>query len=89
VTDLIPDLPPTAGRTYETDTEEAVDTISCLPYVNGREKYEGLPCIAAAFIYYVSITGITGTKLTLDPAIVAYVADQGASRIPPLPLVSA
>jgi tryptophan synthase alpha chain len=67
---IIPDLPPDeAEGLMRLTRRKPFDTIFLLAPTSTDERIRKVCRASRGFIYYVSITGITGTKLTLDPAI--------------------
>ncbi len=72
---IIPDLPPDeAAGLIRLTRKEPFDTIFLLAPTSTDERIHKVCHASRGFIYYVSITGITGTKLALDPAIGAHIA---------------
>lgn len=67
---IIPDLPPDeAGDMMRFTSPNALATIFLLAPTSTRERIKKIAKASSGFIYYVSITGITGAKLTLDASL--------------------
>lgn len=59
---LIVDLPPDEGRTLRTEAErEDVAVVPLLAPTSGPERERQILSTATGFIYYVSVTGVTGS----------------------------
>jgi tryptophan synthase alpha chain len=64
---IIPDLPPEeAGSLIKNCRSRKVDTIFLVAPTSTGERMKKIAAASQGFIYYVSMTGITGTKLTLE-----------------------
>jgi tryptophan synthase alpha chain len=64
---IIPDLPPDeAGDFIKLSRKAALDTIFLLAPTSTEDRIRKVTKAASGFIYYVSITGITGAGLLLD-----------------------
>ncbi|MEW6570954.1 MAG: tryptophan synthase subunit alpha [Nitrospirota bacterium] len=64
---IIPDLPPDeAGEFIRHARKAAVDTIFLLAPTSTEKRIKKVVKASRGFIYYVSITGITGSLLSLD-----------------------
>jgi tryptophan synthase alpha chain len=69
----VPDLPPDeAEGIMKLARKKPFDTIFLLAPTSTEERVRKVARSSSGFIYYVSITGITGSKLALDPAIEAH-----------------
>lgn len=67
---IIPDLPPDeAGDVIKYSRKFLVDTIFLLAPTSTEERIKKVVKASSGFIYYVSITGITGSRLILDGSI--------------------
>jgi tryptophan synthase alpha chain len=72
---IIPDLPPEeAEGLVMCAKKKPFDTIFLLAPTSTEERIKRVAHASRGFIYYVSITGITGTKLSLDPSIGSHIA---------------
>lgn len=72
---IVPDLPPDEARNLIHFSKKAgLDTIFLLAPTSTDQRIKKVSALSTGFIYYVSITGITGSKLSLDPAIEAHIA---------------
>ena len=72
---IIPDLPPEeAERLIAHAKKRPFETIFLLAPTSTEERIKKVARASRGFIYYVSITGITGTKLSLDSSIDAHIA---------------
>jgi len=67
---IIPDLPPDeAGGFAKLARKSALATIFLLAPTSTEERIKKVASASTGFIYYVSITGITGAQLLLDGSI--------------------
>ncbi len=64
---IIPDLPPEeAGSLIKSCRAQGLDTIFLVAPTSTEERMKSIVSASRGFIYYVSMTGITGTKLSLE-----------------------
>lgn len=71
---IVPDLPPDeAGNIINLARKRPFDTIFLLAPTSTEARIKKVCHASRGFIYYVSITGITGSKLSLDPEIDAHI----------------
>jgi tryptophan synthase alpha chain len=64
---IIPDLPPEeAGSLIRNCRSKNIDTIFLVAPTSTEERMKRIVTASRGFIYYVSMTGITGTTLSLD-----------------------
>jgi tryptophan synthase alpha chain len=71
---IIPDLPVEEGRDFiKISREYKLDTIFLIAPTSTEKRIKKIICECRGFIYYVSITGITGAKLILDKNIVEHI----------------
>jgi tryptophan synthase alpha chain len=64
---IIPDLPPDEAADFiKLSREATLDTIFLLAPTSTEDRIERVARASSGFIYYVSITGITGADLLLD-----------------------
>lgn len=67
---IIPDLPPDeAGELIKLSKEQGLSTIFLLAPTSTTDRIKKVAKASTGFIYYVSITGITGSKIMLDSSI--------------------
>ena len=67
---LVVDLPPEEAGEMKTHTDRAgLDLIFLLAPTSGPERIDSIVKHATGFIYYVSLTGVTGVRSTLDHSI--------------------
>jgi tryptophan synthase alpha chain len=67
---IIPDLPPDeAGELMRFTNPNAFATIFLVAPTSTRERIKKIAKASRGFIYYVSITGITGSRLSLDASL--------------------
>ena len=67
---IIPDLiPDEAGDFIKTAREYGLDTIFLLAPTSTEDRIKKVVRASTGFIYYVSITGITGARLSLEDSI--------------------
>ncbi|NJD55085.1 MAG: tryptophan synthase subunit alpha [Nitrospirae bacterium] len=72
---IVPDLPPDeAEGLIRLSRKKPFDTIFLLAPTSTEERMQKVCHASRGFIYYVSITGITGTALSLDPFIGSHMA---------------
>ncbi len=82
---IVPDLPPDEAEGLMRLTRgKPFDTIFLLAPTSTAERIRKVCRASRGFIYYVSITGITGTKLALDPSIGAHMAQIRAFSATPI-----
>ncbi|HUT83410.1 MAG TPA: tryptophan synthase subunit alpha [Thermodesulfobacteriota bacterium] len=71
---LAVDLPPEEAGELKTFTDQAgIDLIFLLAPTSTEERMRLIASHASGFIYYVSVTGVTGARSTLDKDIERYV----------------
>ncbi len=71
---IIPDLPPDEAADLIRPARRArLDTIFLLAPTSTEERIRKVAKASTGFIYYVSITGITGSSLLLDGSIEGYI----------------
>jgi len=64
---IIPDLPPDeAGDFIELSRKASLDTIFLLAPTSTEERIRKVTKASSGFVYYVSMTGITGSDLLID-----------------------
>ena len=67
---IIPDLPPDeAGSFIKLSRKAFLDTVFLLAPTSTTERIKKVARASRGFIYYVSITGITGSRLLLDGSL--------------------
>jgi tryptophan synthase alpha chain len=67
---IVPDLPPDeAAHLIRISKKAGFDTIFLLAPTSTEERIGRVAAVSRGFIYYVSMTGITGSKLSLDASI--------------------
>lgn len=72
---IVPDLPPEeAGVLRKNAGKAGFDTIFLLAPTSTEERIRTVAGASTGFIYYVSITGITGSELAMDPMIESHIA---------------
>ena len=72
---IIPDLPPDeASPALGIARRSGFDIIFLLAPTSTKDRIRKVARASGGFIYYVSITGITGANLSLDPAIGEHIA---------------
>jgi tryptophan synthase alpha chain len=72
---IIPDLPPDeAGNLIPYAREESLDTIFLLAPTSNTERIKKVAKASRGFIYYVSVTGITGSRLLLDGSLEIFIS---------------
>ncbi len=64
---IVPDLPPDEAEDFiQQSRKAAIDTIFLLAPTSTEDRIKKVAKASSGFIYYVSITGITGASLLLD-----------------------
>jgi tryptophan synthase alpha chain len=72
---IVPDLPPDeAGGLLSFSKNTAFDIIFLVAPTSTDERIKKVARTSRGFIYYVSITGITGSKLSVDSSIGSHIA---------------
>jgi tryptophan synthase alpha chain len=72
---IVPDLPPDeAGNLIGYCRTTGIDTIFLLAPTSTEERIKKVVQASRGFIYYVSITGITGANLSMDASIGSHIA---------------
>jgi tryptophan synthase alpha chain len=72
---IVPDLPPEeAGNLLSFSRKAGLDLIFLLAPTSTEERIKKVSKASGGFIYYVSITGITGAKLSMDSSIESHIA---------------
>jgi tryptophan synthase alpha chain len=72
---IVPDLPPDeAANLLRFSRKAALDLIFLLAPTSTEERIKKVSKASGGFIYYVSITGITGAKLSMDSSIESHMA---------------
>lgn len=72
---IVPDLPPDeAGNLITYCGKSGLDTIFLLAPTSTEDRIRKVARRSTGFIYYVPITGITGSKLSLDASVEAPIA---------------
>lgn len=73
---IIPDLPPDeAVNLIRSSKKVSLDTIFLLAPTSTPERIKKVAKASRGFIYYVPVTGITGSKLLLDGSIELYISE--------------
>ena len=72
---IVPDLPPDEADNLITYSRKSgLDTIFLLAPTSTDSRIQKVSRASSGFIYYVPITGITGSKLSLDASIESHMA---------------
>ena len=72
---IVPDLPPDeADNLIRLSRKSNFDTIFLLAPTSNEDRIRKVSKASSGFIYYVSITGITGSRLSMDSSIESHVA---------------
>lgn len=73
---IIPDLPPDeAGNLIRSSRKASLDTIFLLAPTSTPERIKKVAKASRGFIYYVSVTGITGSRLLLDGSMETLISE--------------
>ncbi len=71
---IVPDLPPDeAGALIRFSKKKGFDMIFLLAPTSTEERIRKVSRASSGFVYYVSITGITGARLSLDASIKSHI----------------
>jgi len=82
---IIPDLPPEEAEPWRRVAKKAgVATIFLAAPTSGPERLKKLGRLTRGFLYYVSVTGITGARTELPPELIQELAE--VRRLVPCPL---
>ena len=69
---IIPDLPPEEAGPWRVAAAKAkIDTIFLAAPTSGAERIKPMGRLTKGFLYYVSVTGITGARVELPPDLAA------------------
>jgi tryptophan synthase alpha chain len=72
---IVPDLPPEeAGIMRKSAKKVGLDTIFLLAPTSTEDRIRTVAKASTGFIYYVSITGVTGAQLSMDVAIESHIS---------------
>ena len=72
---LLVDLPPEEARSFKTNTTaKGLDVIFLLTPTSDDERIEKVARLGSGFIYYVSVTGVTGARKSVDDSVFSSVA---------------
>jgi tryptophan synthase alpha chain len=73
---IVPDLPPDEAESFIVPSRSAsLDTIFLLAPTSTPDRIKKVAKESRGFIYYVSITGITGSRLLLDGSMEALISE--------------
>ncbi len=73
---IIPDLPPEeAKELISASRKKGLDTIFLLAPTSTKERIKKIASASSGFVYYVSMTGITGSQLALDDTFKRHIED--------------
>jgi len=71
---LLVDLPPEEARLFKEEADaKGLDVIFLLAPTSDDERIEKVARIGSGFIYYVSVTGVTGARKSVDDSVFATV----------------
>jgi tryptophan synthase alpha chain len=69
---IIPDLPPEEGKSFiKLASRQGLDVICFIASTTSKERRGQIAKIAKGFIYYVSLTGVTGPRRSLPKDLLA------------------
>lgn len=67
---IVPDLPPEEGESLRLLAARAgIDTIFLVAPTSGKDRIQAVVTASSGFVYYVSMTGITGSRISVDSAL--------------------
>ncbi len=73
---IVPDLPPEEGRPFIKCANNAgIDMICFISPTSSLERIKFISRISKGFIYYVSLTGVTGMRRNLPPGLINSVTE--------------
>jgi tryptophan synthase alpha chain len=82
---IVPDLPPDeAANLLRFSRKASVDLIFLLAPTSTEERIKKVSKASGGFIYYVSITGITGAKLSMESSIESHIAKIRSETVKPV-----
>ncbi len=82
---IIPDLPPEEAQPWlEAAGGQGLDTVFMAAPTTPPDRLERVAALSRGFLYYVSLTGVTGSELSLDRGIGEALAR--ARRVSPVPV---
>lgn len=82
---IIPDLPPEEAKDFVAYAhQKGLDTISFLAPTSTKERIKFISRVSRGFIYYVSLTGVTGARRELPKDIVAHLKVIKANTLKPV-----
>lgn len=82
---LMTDLPPEAGKELRRDMHAAgLGTVFLLAPTSSDSRIRSIDQASDGFVYYVSTTGVTGTRSELDPALITRLEEMRAKVKHPL-----
>jgi tryptophan synthase alpha chain len=82
---LMTDLPPESGKELRRDMHAAgLGTVFLLAPTSTDARVRAIDKASDGFVYYVSTTGVTGTRSELDPALIARLEEMRAKVKHPL-----
>ena len=82
---IIPDLPPEEAEPWRRAARTAgIDTIFLAAPTSGPERLKKLGRLTRGFLYYVSVTGITGARTALPPELIQEL--EAVRRLVPCPV---
>ena len=68
---IIPDLPPDEGKSFiSLANKEGLDVICFIAPTTSKERMKYITGVARGFIYYVSLTGVTGPRQALPQDLI-------------------
>jgi len=68
---IIPDLPPEEGRSFiKLADRHKLDVICFVSPTTSRKRIKYISKMARGFIYYISLTGVTGPRQNLPPELI-------------------
>jgi tryptophan synthase alpha chain len=73
---IVPDLPPEEGRSFiKCANKSGIDVICFLSPTSSLERIKFISKVSKGFIYYVSLTGVTGMRKNLPQDLINNVAE--------------
>ncbi len=72
---IVPDLPPDEGREIaRTFRAQGLDLVYLLAPTSSTKRQQFVSGASRGFVYFVSVTGVTGARRSLSPAVLSQVA---------------
>lgn len=82
---IIPDLPPDEGEDFiKLSSDASFSTIFLIAPTSTKDRIKQIVSASSGFVYYVSITGITGSRLAIEETFKSHIASVKKSTDKPV-----